>query len=269
MSKVLIVNVAKCMGCDTCVVACKDEFYDNDWSPYSKPQPRKAFWMTLNTVERGEIPRLRVSHVATPCMQCEDAPCQQAATGQAVYTRSDGIVMIDPVRSVGQKQLVASCPYGVIYWNEALNIPQKCTFCAHLLDRGWTDPRCVKGCPLDALTFGDYEDLQSTIQQSGAVPLHPEFGTKPRVYYIGLPKTMITAAVIDSNGECLEGVDATAKDTTSGTTVKTTSNAFGHVYLDGLEAKKTYDVTFSKAGKTKTMTVTLETDKELGDITLA
>jgi tetrathionate reductase subunit B len=269
MSKVMIVNLTKCFGCDTCVVACKDEFVNNDWSPYSKPQPRKAFWMSLPTVERGTIPRLRVNYIATPCMQCENPPCQTAAKNNAVYTRSDGIVMIDPVKSVGQKQIADSCPYGVIYWNQELNIPQKCTFCAHLLDRGWTQPRCVKACPTEALSFGNYEDLQATIQQSGAVPSHPEFGAKPRVYYIGLPKTMITGAVVDGKGDCLEGADITAKDTAGGATVRTKSNVFGHFYLDGLDAKKTYEVSINGAGKTKTMTVTLDTDKELGDIVLS
>ena len=41
--------------------------------------------------------------------------------------------------------MVDACPYRVIYWNEEKNIPRKCTFCPHLLDEGWKEPRCLEG----------------------------------------------------------------------------------------------------------------------------
>lgn len=269
MTKTLVINVDKCIACYSCVVACKDEHVDNDWSPYSKPQPRKHYWMNLALVERGEIPKLRVSYVPTPCMQCEDPPCQKAATGGAIYQRSDGIVMLDPEKSKGQRQIVDSCPYGVIYWNEELDIPQKCTMCAHLLDRGWDAPKCVKVCPVDALTFGEYEDLKTTIEQSGAEPLHPEFAAKPRVLYIGLPRTFIAGALVDGQtGECLKGADVTLKDTATGATTSTKSDGFGDFWFDRLDAKKNYEVTILAAGRTKTISVSLDTDKDLGDIQL-
>jgi Fe-S-cluster-containing dehydrogenase component len=271
MTKALVVNMDKCIACQNCVVACKDEFVDNDWSPYSKPQGAKQFWMRLDRQERGDWPKLKVSHMAVPCVQCEDPPCQKAATGGAIYKRPDGIVIIDPVKSVGQKQLVASCPYGAIYWNQDLNIPQKCTFCAHLVDRGWQEmPRCVKACPTEALTFGEYDSLKSTIDSSKAVPLNADLGTKPRVYYIGLPKTFIAGTLIDQkSGDCLKGASVTVKDTASGVTFTTASDFLGEFMVDGLDAKKSYDVTISKPGGAPyTKTVSLNTDTYLGEITL-
>ncbi len=92
-----------------------------------------------------------------PCMHCDDALCVKAAQDGAIYKRSDGVVIIDPKKSEGQKRLVSTCPYRVIYWNEEKQIPQKCTFCAHLLDKGWKEPRCVEVCPTGALTFGDLD----------------------------------------------------------------------------------------------------------------
>ncbi len=54
-----------------------------------------------------------------------------------------------------------ACPYeNVIYFNDDLNIAQKCTFCAHLLDQGWTETRCSDACPTGAFTFGEEEDLR-------------------------------------------------------------------------------------------------------------
>ena len=85
------------------------------------------------------------------------------AQNKAVYRRQDGIVMIDPVKAKGQKQIVTACPYRVIEWNEEKQIPQKCTFCAHLLDKGEKEPRCVESCPTGALVFGDLDDPKSEV----------------------------------------------------------------------------------------------------------
>jgi Fe-S-cluster-containing dehydrogenase component len=227
--------------------------------------------MRLVRQERGDWPKLKVSHMAIPCVQCEDPPCQKAATGGAIYKRPDGIVIIDPVKSVGQKQLVASCPYGAIFWNQDLNIPQKCTFCAHLIDRGWQEiPRCVNACPTEALAFGEYDDLKQTIDSMKAAPLKPELGTKPRVYYIGLPKTFIAGSLVDqTTGDCLSGASVSVKDTASGATFTATSDYLGEFMVDGLDANKSYDVTISKAGASPwTKSVSLNTDTYLGEITL-
>jgi len=89
--------------------------------------------MHVNLVKRGQHPKVKVAYVPKPCMQCEDPPCEKAARGEAVYKRKDGIVIINPEKSKGQKKTVKACPYGCIYWNEELCIPQKCTQCVHLL----------------------------------------------------------------------------------------------------------------------------------------
>ena len=81
------------------------------------------------------------------CAQCKNPACTKAAEDGAVYKREDGIVMIDPVKAAGQKQIVNSCPYRVIFWNQEKNVAQKCTMCAHLLDEGYKTPRCVELCP--------------------------------------------------------------------------------------------------------------------------
>jgi len=47
----------------------------------------------------------------------------RAAHNDAVIKRSDGIVVIDPERAKGQEQIVDACPYGAVYWNQALSLP--------------------------------------------------------------------------------------------------------------------------------------------------
>lgn len=264
MSRGLLIDTTKCIDCGTCTMACKDEYYDNTYLPYTLPQPELGqFWIKVNLVVRGTYPKVKARGVALPCQHCDDAPCIKAATGGAVYKRPDGIVLIDPFKSVGQKQIVSSCPYGVVYWNDKLNIPQKCTLCAHRIDAG-EQPKCVQSCPTNAIQFGEYEALKGT---TGAEVLHPEYNAKPKVVYIGLPHTLIAGAVIDSSGECVSGADVTATDTAANQVAASAkTNAFGDFWLDGLTASKTYQVAINAAGRTKSVSVTLDTDKNLGDI---
>ena len=143
--KAILIDITRCNGCFNCQIACKDEHVDNDWSPYAKPQPDMGhFWMRVNEVERGVVPKVKVSYIPKLCLQCENPPCEKAARDGAVYRRKDGIVIIHPEKSKGQREILESCPYGCIFWNGELDIPQKCTFCAHLLDQGWKEPRCGK-----------------------------------------------------------------------------------------------------------------------------
>lgn len=161
--KAFLIDVKKCVGCHDCQVGCKDEHCGNDWSPYAKPQPDTGqFWCKVDQKERGHKPHVKVSYIPRLCNHCENAPCMKAATGDAVYRRDDGLVLIDPEKAKGQKQIVEACPYHVIYWNEALNIPQKCTGCAHLLDDASSPirvPRCVDNCHVNVIMFGEEDQL--------------------------------------------------------------------------------------------------------------
>ena len=160
MGKVLVINYDICNGCYNCQVACKDEHVANDWSPIAKPQPDTGqFWNKVHDNVRGQVPKVKVTYVHSICQHCDDAPCIAACNVDAIYKRDDGAVIIDPDKCRGNQMCLAACPYeNVIYFNDALNIAQKCTFCAHLLDDGWTEPRCVDACPTGAFTFGDEED---------------------------------------------------------------------------------------------------------------
>lgn len=269
MTKALIIDLNACNGCHNCQIACKDEHVENDWPPYAAAQPDIGqFWMKVKQLERGTYPRVKLAYVMQPCMHCDNAPCMKAATGGAVYKRDDGIVIIDPVKSAGQQAIQSACPYGAIYWNEATGIPQKCTFCAHLLDKGWKEPRCVEACPIQGcMTFGEYEKLKGTIKAKGAVPLNPEYGTQPRVFYVGIPKAWITGSVVDKAGECVEGANVSAMDLATLKTVTTKSDNYGDFWLDGLEPQRTFIVRISKPGMASlTRMVSLYKDTDLGEV---
>ena len=82
----------------------------------------------------------------------------KAAKDGAVYRRDDGLIVIDPEKARGQRAIAEACPLGMVYWNEELEAPQKCTGCAHLLDDGWAEPRCVDACATGALRYVDADE---------------------------------------------------------------------------------------------------------------
>lgn len=185
----LIIDIEKCEDCNNCFLACKDEHVDNTWPGYTDSQPRHGHrWIDIRRRERGQFPHIDVAYRPTPCMHCDDAPCMAAADPPVISKRDDGIVLIDPRKAKGQKQIAGSCPYGAIWWNEEKNVPQKCTFCAHLIDDGWAEPRCVQVCPTGALKVvrTDDDTMQRQVESQGLKVLHPERKTRPRVYYKNL-----------------------------------------------------------------------------------
>ena len=243
--KVFIVDMAKCNGCYNCQIVCKDEHVDNDWPSYAKPQPETGhFWMKVQEETQGSVPKVKVAYTPTPCMHCDNAQCIEAGEG-AVYKRNDGLVIIDPEKAHGNRKLVEACPYGAIYWNEKLQLAQKCTGCAHLVDEG-KPPRCVEACCTDALMFGEEEEFKDLIAQ--AEVLLPESNSKPRVYYLNLPKNFIAGEVWDSSiDEDLENAKVTLTDKTSGKTMITTTDDFGDFWFKRLPAS-IYSLKIEKEG---------------------
>ena len=176
--KVLLVDITRCNGCYNCQLSCKDEHVGNDWSPIAKPQPNTGhFWWKITETVQGTVPKVRVHYMHDTCQHCDN--CVLVDKGVA-YRREDGLVILDPEKAFGQRDLPLLCPYGAVYWNDTLQIAQKCTGCAHLLDDGWTEPRCVQSCPVDAIQWVDEEVAQKKEAEEGFEKLHPEFGTRDR-----------------------------------------------------------------------------------------
>jgi len=273
----MAVDISKCTACYCCFIACKDEYWDNDYPPYSASQPKHGqFWIKLVKKERGKYPYIKVAYMPVLCMHCDDAPCIKAAKNNAVYKRPDGVVIIDPEKAVGQRQIVDACPYHVIFWNEDKKLPQKCTFCVHRLEGGKI-PRCVQACPSQALTFGDLDDPESEInklvKQNKTEVFHPEYGTKPNVYYIDLYKInrcfIAGSVAFKDTDECAENVKVTLLNKQTGETKSTFTNSFGDFEFDGLEPDGKYSLSLKYPGyELKSVDVELEKDIYLGYIFL-
>ena len=265
--KTFVLDLSICNGCYCCQIACKDEHVGNDWMPYARPQPDTGqFWVRLHETTRGSVPKVRVSYFPQMCMHCEDAPCMTVCEPGAIYRRADGLVIVDPEKCTGCKLCPDSCPHDAIYFNEGMNLAQKCTGCAHLLDDGWDVPRCVDSCASGALQFGEEEDLKELIAKAGDQPK----GCKGRVIYLNVPKTFVAGTLYDPiEKEVIIGASCTLTDKDSKETYQVETDGFGDFWFEGLPDGRTFSLTFEKDGKSKTIdTIDAAKDVNLGDIAM-
>ncbi|MFZ7127675.1 MAG: 4Fe-4S dicluster domain-containing protein [Desulfobacterales bacterium] len=242
---ILIIDVEKCEDCNNCFLACKDEHCGNDWPGYAVSQPLHGHrWMNILRKERGTFPQIDIAYLPKPCLHCDDAPCIREAEG-AIYRRDDGIVMIDPEKAKGRKDLRRACPHGAIWWNDEAKVAQKCTFCAHLLDDGWKAPRCVQACPTGALSAHqvEMEELEAFIRQHQLETLASAGGDRRYgVYYRNLYRfesCFIAGSVAVRKGDTADcAADLTVVLIKDGEVVaKTATDVFGDFKFDGLPEK--------------------------------
>lgn len=224
--KALVVDYSKCNGCFNCQLVCKDEHCDNDWSPIAKPQPQSGqFWCRVDQEERGRIPVVRVQYTPTFCGHCDKCPLLEMAP-DAVCRRDDGFVVIDPEKAKGRQDLVEACPLGMVFWNAELEIPQKCTGCAHLLDNGWSEPRCVDACATDALRYGEVDELSEFLEAGET--LEPLAGLGSHVYYVNKPKRFIAGTVANRGiNEVVIGAPVTVTDVSGSVVAQVETDEFG------------------------------------------
>jgi molybdopterin-containing oxidoreductase family iron-sulfur binding subunit len=198
----MVFDLKACIGCNACVVACKQE----------NSVPDGVFFTRTLSHEYGEYPNNKRVYIPTICNQCEDAPCEKVCPSGATYTRADGIVMIDADKCIGCSSCAVACPYdmrtmltdlmfkqglfgtGEItpfeqqgYARYAPGTAAKCDFCSERVDAG-LQPACVSTCPTNARIFGDLDDPKSAPRvlldrRKGRQPM-PEKNTKPKVYYV-------------------------------------------------------------------------------------
>ena len=199
-----VIDLKRCFGCYACEMNCKAE----------RLTPPGVAWARVLKGERGKYPTVIRQALPVLCMQCEEPECAKVCPTNATKIREDGIVIVDEEQCVGCKYCAVACPYGarnfVDKWtsyfpgDQPLNpldeygkkqwvekygegSATKCDFCIDRVEKGM-NPACIDGCPANARFFGDLDDPESEISQliktERGFTLAPEFGTKPRVYYL-------------------------------------------------------------------------------------
>ncbi len=273
----LIVDVANCTNCNLCALAVQDEHVGNAFPGYAEEMPKHGHrWIEIKRRERGTPPVTDVAYLPVMCQHCDNAPCIDAAP-DVITKRPDGIVLIDPVKSKGRKEIVDSCPYGAIWWNEEKQVPQHWFFDAHLLDAGWTEPRCVTVCATNALTAVQVEDaeMRRIAEAEGLEPLRPDLETHPRVHYKNLWRytTAFIAGTVsaekDGTVDCVGG--ATVSLVSDGDIIaEQATDPVGDFKFDRLEPDGTsYEVRVSATGYAEqTVRAELSGTVNLGEIRL-
>ena len=253
----IAINSARCMACYACFMACKDEHCGWD-TALSKSQPELGqYWMNIVEWERGDNPRhVKTATVPETCKHCDNPACMAVAKDGAVYKREDGIVIIDPEKAVGQKQIVDACPQHAVFWNEELSLPQKCTMCAELLDDpdypGF-EPRCVEACPNQALVFGDLADPESEVSKliaANKVSAMNGIDTNCSVIHLNVPQKFLagTVAYPEELEEVCIGAKVVADCAETGAHLETETNWAGDYEFEDLPEGKTWTVTISFPG---------------------
>jgi len=210
-----VVDSASCIGCGLCVVACKEENAVTEDGRFARtwverhavaadgtvyvdsPDGGMAGFPPTSTAPGAEGATIDAAFFEPRlCMQCENSPCTSVCPVGATYKTEDGIILVDPRRCIGCGYCVVACPYGARYLtpaaerapNDAPGVADKCTWCYHRISRG-SLPACVEVCPVGARKFGDRNDpdgeIATLVRERAPQALHPEFGTRPRVLYLG------------------------------------------------------------------------------------
>ena len=201
----MVIDQKRCIGCNTCAMACKIANYT----------PEGVMWNRILTeggaeqdTPEGVYPTLRMGHVPVSCQHCENPACVKVCPVGATYKDPEtGVVRQDYDKCIGCRMCMSACPYtGVrsFNWEEpqyaigqpmgSLDIPQhqkqvveKCTMCWHRLAQG-EKPACIDPCPARIRFWGDFDDPSSEVSQlireREYQHLLPEQGTKPSVYYL-------------------------------------------------------------------------------------
>jgi phenylacetyl-CoA:acceptor oxidoreductase subunit 1 len=207
---VMVADLRRCIGCQTCTAACK----------LANGTPPGVQWRRVVDTEVGEYPDVERVFIPTGCQHCAYPPCLEVCPSGATRQRSDGIIDIDYDTCIGCANCAVACLFSARYMAEGgkyaygnnptedesarsnpalMGVASKCNFCVDVIDAGVTKglkpgedheatPRCVNSCISGAMAFGDIDDPDSNVSKLLAETEHfrlkEEEGTEPGFYYI-------------------------------------------------------------------------------------
>ena len=137
----------------------------------------------------GEWPNSYFFYLPRLCNHCTHPVCVEACPRGAMFKREeDGLVLRDEDRCQGYQFCAEACPYKKIFFNYARGISQHCILCFPRLEQG-VAPTCARQCPGRLVFVGFLDDKEGPIYQlvhdwQVALPLHPEYGTTPNIFYV-------------------------------------------------------------------------------------
>ncbi len=253
----MVMDLNKCLGCQTCTAACKTQWTNRDGREYMywnnvETRPGKGYprdWMEYGAgwspegalrigelpdipgdygipwdfdhaavagggvltadsepewgpnwdedVGEGEYPNAYYFYLPRICNHCTKPACLFACPNKAIRKREqDGVVLVDLKRCKGAMMCIRACPYKKVYFNPsrarpAEGIPgqaEKCILCFPRIERG-LPPACARQCVGRVRWVSYLDDREGPVHKlvrkwRVALPLRPDFGTQPNVYYV-------------------------------------------------------------------------------------
>lgn len=183
----MIHDETKCIGCNACVVACRQ---------VNKVPEGVTRLSIIRSKPIGQYPNIKYQFYRHSCNHCENAPCIDVCpTGASFIDKTTGIVDVNSDRCVGCLYCVAACPYHVRFIHPIRKSADKCNFCRDTNLASGKLPACVGACPNNALTFGNLDDPNSDISEllrsRTVYRAKVHLGTSPKLYHIPFSKGVI------------------------------------------------------------------------------